>query len=387
MQPPPPTAVIYVLTGHDVFNVAEVLRGVGAVAMDAGATVVATTRVPPRSEALEKHPRSGLIVTPGPDETWPDISAWHDATVGLYSHSFPPSVARVTPDDEVVGTMAAEHLCDRGYRRLLYYGVRQPWSVLRCRGFTGTAQRLGIEPMCLIAPSWDELKDVGRLRSLHEYLTGEPVGVFAGNDCIAEILRDSIAGAGRDIPGDVGLLGVDNFELCSAYGWIPISSIDLNSRRIGEVAATLLLDILAGAAEPGTHLTVLPRGVVARRSTDARLVRDRDVAEAIRLLTHDCGSSISVDELAQRVGLSRTTLDRRFKECLGRTVADEAIRLRLMLARRRLESTDLPLSRVAREAGFKHLSNFSTAFRRYFGKSPSRWRQEIRGRSATRRPA
>lgn len=374
---PQPSAVIHVVLGHDVFNSAEVLRGVGTVATAANAAVISTFKLPDPDHSRRRHPRTGVIVTPGQNEWFPDTAGWEGACVGLYSYRFSTEVAKVTPDDHVVGALAGEHLLDRGYRRLAFYGIQAEWSLRRLAGFTSVAKQAGVTPEVFLADAWEGLLHTELLGRFLALIGGNPLGVMAANDCIAVHLRDAVGAAGRDIPDDVGIIGVDNFEIHSAYGWVPISSIDVNSRRIGEVAAQLLLEMLDGRVASNLHREVLPRGVVPRLSTDVMHVTDADVARALEHMRSHLHEDVTAEDIARALQMSRTTLDRRFKECLGRTVADELRRLRLSVARRYLESSDVQLAEVATATGFKHLSNFSSAFRRVYGVTPSRWRAEV----------
>lgn len=371
------TAVIYVVSGDDVFNAAEVLRGVGSVARTTGATVISTRSPPDARVARASHPNAGIIMTPGRSEWTPALPGWERRAVGLYSYRWTEGIAKVTPDDYAVGVAAAEHLLSRGYRRLAFYGTDARWSQLRCDGFHAAAGSGGVQAECLLVPTWDDLPKPAYLNRLLSYLAGPPVGVLACNDGVAVGLRDEFTRVGRDIPDDVGIVGVDNHELRCAYGWIPLSSVDVNSRRMGIEAARLLLDLLAGRADASEHRRVQPKGVIPRLSTDALLITDRVVSSALRLIRGSVSAGLSVEDVTRHVGLSRPTLDRRFKEVLGHTVSDELLRVRLAAARRQLESSRDQLTKVAQAAGFKHLSNFSAAFRRLYGKSPSRWRAEL----------
>jgi AraC-like DNA-binding protein len=50
-------------------------------------------------------------------------------------------------------------------------------------------------------------------------------------------------------------------------------------------------------------------------------------------------------------------------------------RYRLELARRLLETTDLPIAHIADRCGFESLSHFTRTFKNAFGISPARYRE------------
>lgn len=85
---------------------------------------------------------------------------------------------------------------------------------------------------------------------------------------------------------------------------------------------------------------------------------------------------LSGEALASRVHLSRFHLDRIVSATAGEPPA--ALRRRILLERAayRLITTDEDVLSVALEAGYSSHEAFTRAFRRVYGRSPSRWRQK-----------
>jgi LacI family transcriptional regulator len=81
-----------------------------------------------------------------------------------------------------------------------------------------------------------------------------------------------------------------------------------------------------------------------------------------------------VAELVQDLNVSRSWLERRFLECVGRSPGEEIRRVRLEHARNLLLATNMPLAQIADACGFDYLSHFSAAYKRHFGGPPSRFR-------------
>ncbi len=116
------------------------------------------------------------------------------------------------------------------------------------------------------------------------------------------------------------------------------------------------------------------RGVtVARRSAG-----DADaVSLAQRLLSENLAESLSLQELARRVGLSMFHLARSFRRATGSTLHAWRLRLRLLAALDALsEHPKVDLTALALDLGFSSHSHFTAAFRRHFGKPPSALRGE-----------
>jgi transcriptional regulator GlxA family with amidase domain len=91
---------------------------------------------------------------------------------------------------------------------------------------------------------------------------------------------------------------------------------------------------------------------------------------------------LSVATLARRVGMSERHFTREFKTETGLTPADHVLRVRIELARRLLETTELSVSTVARRSGFHHPETMHRAFRRRLGTTPMTYRQAFVGPGA-----
>jgi AraC family transcriptional regulator len=83
----------------------------------------------------------------------------------------------------------------------------------------------------------------------------------------------------------------------------------------------------------------------------------------------------SLDALAREAGLSRFHFHRLFREVVGETPKQYALRLRLERAALRLLIDRASILDVALDAGFQSHETFSRAFRRRFGASPRGYRE------------
>lgn len=82
-------------------------------------------------------------------------------------------------------------------------------------------------------------------------------------------------------------------------------------------------------------------------------------------------SDFNVEALADKVGLSRVQLHRRMKELTGITVGEFIRNLRLQQAAKLLESGDVNVSQVTYAVGFANPNNFTAAFKKHFGVTPT----------------
>jgi AraC family transcriptional regulator, alkane utilization regulator len=104
-------------------------------------------------------------------------------------------------------------------------------------------------------------------------------------------------------------------------------------------------------------------------------VRDRYVGRALSLLHAQSVHPWTVDELARKVGLSRSALAQRFTDLLGQPPMQYLARWRMQIAAQELLTGSKSLAAVAEKIGYESEAAFSRAFRREFGMPPAGWRR------------
>lgn len=100
----------------------------------------------------------------------------------------------------------------------------------------------------------------------------------------------------------------------------------------------------------------------------------RKVQNVRRLINLNLEKEISIEELAQKVSLNRTTLQKVFKEMYGLTINEYRTKSRLQLAKNLLASTNLSITEIAGRCGYANASKFSEVFKRNEGLLPKNWR-------------
>ena len=103
-------------------------------------------------------------------------------------------------------------------------------------------------------------------------------------------------------------------------------------------------------------------------------LRDPVLAPALALLHGEPDRHWTVAELASGAAVSRSLLDERFREVLGRSPIRYLTEWRMHLAEELLATTDLGVVTIARRVGYDSEEAFSRAFKRARGLSPSHWR-------------
>lgn len=100
---------------------------------------------------------------------------------------------------------------------------------------------------------------------------------------------------------------------------------------------------------------------------------DEQLMERVMRVVNDrlSDSDFNVDALSAEVGLSRVQLHRRMKELTGLSVGEFIRNLRLQQAAKLLAQGDISVSQVTYAVGLSNPSHFATAFKKYFGVSPT----------------
>ena len=112
-------------------------------------------------------------------------------------------------------------------------------------------------------------------------------------------------------------------------------------------------------------------------------LRDRFVARALTLMHARPAHPWTVEDLASRVGMSRSGLAQRFADLLGVPPMQYLAQWRLQLAAQQLRLGDRSLALVAEDVGYESEAAFNRAFKREFGVPPATWRRNL-GRPASR---
>jgi AraC-like DNA-binding protein len=87
-------------------------------------------------------------------------------------------------------------------------------------------------------------------------------------------------------------------------------------------------------------------------------------------------SDLSVDMIADEVGISRVHLHRKMKELTGQTPHDFIRNIRLKRAAYLLANQGVNVTEVMYACGFSNSASFSTLFKKFYGVSPRDYMRE-----------
>ena len=312
-------------------------------------------------------------------------------TVDVSAARLVPDIPWVETDDREIAQLAARHLAERGFRSLAFCGEPEfNWSQWREESFRSYTESSGCDYFSFEGKSrhdkdYSWTRERRRLKSWVETLP-KPIGVMACYDFKGQQLLDVCRELGVAVPEQMAVIGVDNDARLCRLCTPPLSSVIPDTHRTGYEAAQLLDRMMRG--EPVTDEATLlpPLGIAERQSTDVYAIDDPDLVTALRYIREHACEGITVSDVLRIVPLSRRKLEQRFLKLVSRSPHAEITRIRMERAGRLLRETTLPLSEIARRAGFADPLYLSRAFKKHVGVSPRSYRKDAQA-SAAQRPA
>ncbi|HTA29239.1 MAG TPA: XylR family transcriptional regulator [Candidatus Cybelea sp.] len=294
-------------------------------------------------------------------------------------------LVNVVTDSEAIGQMAAEHLLACGFKQFAYCGTcldanrDVSWSQLRRQSFAKRIQQAGFDycDFSFAQPSesssWPQ--ELGALSSWLQSLP-KPLGLMACNDDRACQLMEACKLASVSVPGQLGIVGVDNDEVVCGLSDPPLSSVAVNFERAGYEAAGALDCLMRGKKPVPARILVRATHMVVRRSTDFVAVEDDSVGKALRYIRANAsGGELDVSAVARSAGVSRRSLEKRFRRELGYSVLKEIRRVRTDKIAQLLVETQMPVWEIAEELGFDDIQHFARYFRAAKSMSPLAYRK------------
>ena len=113
-------------------------------------------------------------------------------------------------------------------------------------------------------------------------------------------------------------------------------------------------------------------GLAARRAFGV----GNEIARAIQYLSSNVDASVTIDALAEQVGMSRAVFHRKFKQATSMSPIQFLKSMRLNNAAMRI-AEGASVSSAAMEVGYVSSSQFSREFKRLYGQSPRDWSSSV----------
>lgn len=216
------------------------------------------------SKALEAliAARVGVIIAAGLTMPDPELRRYAKRTKIVSVTRKLDGVASVVADDYQGARMAVSHLLANGHKRIAFLANPQTDGYLdRQRGYLDEMSSAGLEPI-VHGTSYvraDAERDAATLIEQNS-----PTAIFAHNDLSALGVLDAALSRGLRPGVDIAVVGYDNSSL-SQTPVLALTTVDTQSKRMGEVAGQFALEMLSGASAPDS--VVLEPSLIVRASS------------------------------------------------------------------------------------------------------------------------
>ena len=297
--------------------------------------------------------------------------------------NYPAGVPYVATDNIKLIELARQHLIDVGLRRFAMFSVpatgENRWAQERENAFRSLMQGDQLEAEIFrgcetSVHAWDEAVrgQIDWLRSLPK-----PVGIIAVSDARARQLLQACILGGIAVPEQVAIIGIDNDPLVRRLTRIPLSSVIQGTQEVGRAAAHLIEQMLHGVRPPNTPIVVPPAGINVHASSQYQPIKHPNVMRARHFIRQYACQGIKTGQVADHVGVSRSSLDAEFRQELGCSVHDVILSFKLNAAKAGLESGDCRIEDVALESGLTSIQHMRRVFKRELGCTPRAYRDRV----------
>lgn len=322
----------------------------------------------------------GVIAYPHTREEM-DFLLHLDVPVVCMGPFFPEAgLPRVNWDDGVAGQLAVTHLAETGLTRIGFVGNDFGEGYIRSRleGAEHRAVELGLEWTSLdLEPEGHrpgKEEDVARRAETLLKSLQPPCGLVAATDFVGFELLRALRSADIEVPEAAAVVSIGGDNLVCPFCEPALSSVLLPGAQVGYQAAQLL-DRLLKDPEDGGEISVPPKRIEVRRSSDTTATSDEMVRQALSFIREHAVEAIGVRDVLAAVPLSRRPLELRFKRATGRTLQKEIWRVRLRRAKEMLIETNLSIAAIAENCGFSEPQRMTEVFTRELGEAPGAFRK------------
>jgi LacI family transcriptional regulator len=156
--------------------------------------------------------------------------------------------------------LAIEHLTGLGHRRLaLVTGPSGSWTSKEMQEAAAAMTEVDVVFLGPNPPT-----ELGGLAAATDVIASGATGVLAYNDLVAIGLIEGLAERGRDVPGDISVIGVDDI-VPGRLSRPKLTTIAMPTAAAGRIAVDLLLQSVDSAATAAA--TMLETALIVREST------------------------------------------------------------------------------------------------------------------------
>ena len=254
------------------------------------------------------------------------------------------------------------------------YGKGIPWSEERKRVFVQAMKLNGHA-----VETFDLDPETATPSAFYRKLTAwiqkvpKPFGLFAANDDYALHFQAVVQKLKLRIPSDIAILGVDDES--DNLSFPGISSIQLDFRKAGSLAAELLLEGISNPSSPCGNRHFGPVQLLRRRSTREINRPNANMSAILQRIREQVPRGLTAAEVVSWMPGSRRLAETRFRASTGHSILEEITVRRIERAKELLSKLDYPIGEIAELCGYHTFNAFRNAFKAQTGLTPRDWRK------------
>lgn len=287
-------------------------------------------------------------------------------------------VPMIRTNDESIARLAFRYFLERGFESFTFFGFDGMfWSDNRKTAFASFVQEAGYS--CHEYPG-SQSKTQQKWAQEQEMVANwlkqlpKPIALLACNDDRAQQILTVCRCAGLSVPEEIAIIGVDDDEFVCTLAHPPLSSISLSNEIAGYEAASVLDRMIQGEKITNLVIPVDANSVVTRQSSDVLAIRDPVIAQAVQFIREHVREPIQIDDLLNRIPVSRRSLCDRFKQAMGQSIHQYIKKHRIGHIEHLLIDTEMPISQIAFHMGFSSDEHIATYFRSVKKTTPHKFR-------------
>jgi LacI family transcriptional regulator len=177
----------------------------------------------------------------------------------------------VCTDNMMATQMATSHMLSLGYDRI---ALLSGWNLdnappLSIAGYNSCLDEAGVGWRKVVEAGWtEECGYQGMVTLLKE--APDTRAVVCANDYVAIGALEALRAAGKRVPEEIAVIGKDDISFAQ-YVWSPLTTIAVQKRAMGKIAAEICLNSLADPERPLQRVILTP-SLVVRSSCGAALI-------------------------------------------------------------------------------------------------------------------
>ena len=275
----------------------------------------------------------------------------------------------VREDTKAVMDAALDYLLNLNREHYAFIGVpvKAVWNELRLAMFKQRMKAESKRYTILSAEDAAKPQNIARLP--------QNCGILGCNDKMAQIVLQSARIAGREIPDDISVIGIDNEVLVCEAQTPGITSVEIDLHLAGHKLGELLERLMEDPKASPQTATYGPSYIKHRGSSRILQHPTAKIQSVLDFIqANACSGNLRIEDVAKMMGCSRTLAINRFKQATGKSILEVINDIRFERACQLLKSTNCAIYEIVSACGYTSESFFKKLFRARTGMTMKEFR-------------